>query len=121
LNTENGRSGKMGLQHRRARIGNVTSKNQPSRRKSRTRCLCAAEILERRTLLAAVAWDGGGDGTNWNDPINWSNNAVPGSADDVTIDVAGSVTVLLRGSQPTVQSLVNRETLWLRGDNNFGS
>src|SRR5436309_2113280 len=42
------------------------------------------EQLERRTLLAAVSWDGGGDGTNWNDPINWSTDAGPGSADDAT-------------------------------------
>ena len=72
-------------------------------------------------MLAAVAWDGGGDGTNWSDANNWSSNAVPGAADDVTIDVPGAVTVLVRGAQPSVQSLVNRETLWLRGDNTFGN
>src|SRR4051812_38705188 len=32
------------------------------------------ERLEVRRLLAAVAWDGGGDATNWSDPLNWSSN-----------------------------------------------
>ena len=42
------------------------------------------EPLEQRELLTAVSWDGGGDGSNWTDPLNWSNNLVPGAADDVT-------------------------------------
>ncbi len=46
------------------------------------------EYLEGRRLLAAVAWDGGGDGINWTDPLNWSTNAVPTGSDDVTIAVA---------------------------------
>src|SRR5688572_14382897 len=65
------------------------------------------EPLESRRLLAAVSWDGGGDGLNWTDPINWSTNALPGPADDVTIDVPGSPTIRYWGGvQPdTINSL----------------
>src|SRR5204862_6693234 len=30
------------------------------------------EQLERRALLAAVSWDGGGNDFNWSNPLNWS-------------------------------------------------
>ncbi|MEM1319134.1 MAG: T9SS type A sorting domain-containing protein [Bacteroidota bacterium] len=39
--------------------------------------------------LQAQTWVGGGDGTSWNDPANWDNNAVPGPGDDVTINTPG--------------------------------
>ena len=43
-----------------------------------------------RFLLAALHWDGGGDGVSWNDPLNWSGDVLPGANDDVSIDaVAG--------------------------------
>ncbi|MCP4644937.1 MAG: hypothetical protein GY851_31135, partial [bacterium] len=40
---------------------------------------------------ATVTWDGGGDGTSWEDPLNWSGDVLPVNYDDVTIDVAGQV------------------------------
>ncbi len=80
------------------------------RRDSRRRCLtevaanrrmrhrlttrrCLAERLEDRRVLAAVAWDGGGDGVSWHDPLNWDSDALPTSADQVTIDVPGDATI----------------------------
>ena len=42
---------------------------------------------------AAVTWDGGAGTTNWNDALNWSNDAIPTSDDDVTINVAVTVSV----------------------------
>jgi hypothetical protein len=33
-----------------------------------------------------IRWDGGGDGTSWNDPANWLGNIVPISTDNVLID-----------------------------------
>jgi fibronectin-binding autotransporter adhesin len=51
------------------------------------------ESLEGRMLLAAVSWDGGGDGVNWTSAKNWSNNVVPGANDDVTIGAIYSVKV----------------------------
>ena len=35
------------------------------------------ESLENRTLLAAITWDGGGDGTHWSDRLNWSTDVLP--------------------------------------------
>src|SRR5947209_4954220 len=45
------------------------------------------EMLEARCLLATVLWNGGGDGTFWHDPKNWSTGQVPGQNDDVVINV----------------------------------
>jgi hypothetical protein len=51
------------------------------------------ESLEGRTLLAAVSWDGGGDGSNWTSAKNWSNDVVPDANDDVTIGALYGVKV----------------------------
>ena len=48
----------------------------------------ALEMLEDRRMLAIVAWDGGGDGTSWDQAINWDGDVLPGIDDDVIIDVA---------------------------------
>ena len=32
------------------------------------------EPLEDRRMLAQIAWDGGGDGTSWTDPLNWDSD-----------------------------------------------
>ncbi len=87
---------------------------QPSRRRSATRNAYAhralAEACEPRRLLAALTWDGGGDGVTWGDPLNWSNDLVPGANDDVTLDVPGDLVVELNGFR-TVNSLDNAETI----------
>ena len=49
------------------------------------------ERVEPRTLLSAVNWTGDGGDSNWDTAANWDTNAVPGAADDVTINVAGGV------------------------------
>ena len=69
------------------------------------------EVLESRRLLAAVSWDGGGDGINWMDPLNWSADALPGAGDDVTIDVPGSPTIRFWGgvTPHTINSLTCAE------------
>ncbi len=72
------------------------------------------EALEVRALLDAVLWDGGGDGTSWTDPLNWDTNVVPGAADDVTINVAGTPTIQLSSSQ-SINSLSCDETFNLGG------
>lgn len=40
---------------------------------------------------ATVAWDAGGDGASWHDPLNWSGDTLPGAADNVVIDLPGAV------------------------------
>ena len=41
---------------------------------------------------ATVRWDGGGDGTNWNDAANWDTDSVPAAGDFV--EFASNVTVM---------------------------
>ncbi|MGF1635410.1 MAG: hypothetical protein ACFCVE_16310 [Phycisphaerae bacterium] len=77
------------------------------------------ERMEQRRLLAAVSWDGGGDGVSWSDPLNWSGDVLPVAADDVTIDTAGTVRVL---QNRTVNSLnVVAGTLEIQGNGGFGN
>jgi hypothetical protein len=40
-------------------------------------------------------WDAGGDGANWTDALNWSNDVVPGPNDAVIINLPGTFTVNL--------------------------
>jgi hypothetical protein len=72
---------------------------------TRNRRSTAVEPLEARIAPAAVFWDGGGDGVNWNSANNWSNNAVPTSLDDVTINPGGLVTVAITAGAQAVLSL----------------
>jgi hypothetical protein len=73
------------------------------------------ETLEQRLALAAVAWDGGGDGTSWTDAANWSEDLLPELDDDVTIDVAGSPTITLSSGTQSIRSLVSNANLTLSG------
>src|SRR5262245_27425376 len=78
------------------------------------------EVLEDRTLPAQIAWDGGGDGFSWNDPANWSENQLPGAGDDVTVNVAGDLTVRVNGTPAPVRSLTNFETIYVEGNESRG-
>ncbi len=75
------------------------------------------EPLEARALLAAVSWDGGAGNALWHSATNWSNDAVPTSIDDVTIDVAASPTIIYNSASGarTVNSLVCNEALDISG------
>jgi hypothetical protein len=44
--------------------------------------------------MAAIRWASGISG-NWTQAANWSTGTVPGSTDNVTIDAAGSYTVIV--------------------------
>ena len=83
--------------------------NRPARRKPRRPgaviiALCA--FIATTTLLPAqtVTWDGGGDGVSWHDPLNWSGDALPGPANDVSLTLAESA-VEFDGPDVAVQSL----------------
>jgi hypothetical protein len=88
----------------------LRAKYRPLRRQAPLRL----ETLEDRTTPAAVFWDGGGDGVNWTNPLNWSNDALPGPADDVTIN-AGATTILLGSGTNSIQSLQSSSALNLTG------
>lgn len=78
--------------------------------------MAALQALEHRVLLAAVAWDGGGDGQSWDDPLNWDTDSLPGTDDDVTIDVPGDPSIVLDSGAGAVvvNSLHSEEFLNLR-------
>jgi hypothetical protein len=61
--------------------------------------------LESRLAPAAVSWNGGAGTLNWGDANNWSNNLVPGSADDVTISKSGVGTITIAGGSYAVRTL----------------
>ena len=56
-----------------------------------------ALILFSATLIAArasvVAWDAGGDGVSWGDPLNWDGDVVPATTDEVVLGPGIAVTV----------------------------
>lgn len=72
------------------------------------------ECLEPRRLFAAVSWDGGGDGSSWNDPNNWSGDSTPADNDNVTI-AAGSPTIVLSGASEQVATLTCSRQLAISG------
>jgi hypothetical protein len=43
--------------------------------------------------LTTVTWTGAGDGVFWNDPLNWSGDALPGPTDQVVINPAWPATI----------------------------
>lgn len=72
------------------------------------------DCLEPRVVLAAVSWDGGGGNNLWSNPLNWSNDALPGSTDDVTIDIPAvqrTVVADLAANVIRVRSLTLSDTL----------
>lgn len=75
------------------------------------------EALEGRQLLAAISWDGGAGNNLWHSANNWSTNTVPTATDDVTIDVAGTPTIVFNASSGsrTVNSLLTREAIQFAG------
>ncbi len=82
-----------------------TSFNRQSRRHRRlATTLLGFEALEDRRVLAPISWDGGAGTFNWSDAVNWSNDALPGSADDVVIN-AGNNMVVYSGLTTHIRSL----------------
>src|SRR6266404_3053353 len=73
------------------------------------------EILEDRCVPANISWDGGGVNFDWNNANNWSTDQLPGPADDVTIDVAGEVTIVHASGTTAINSLLSNESIDLSG------
>src|SRR5213075_1807364 len=88
---------------------------RPSARRAHRRVSVFAQSLEPRRMLAAVSWDGGGDGFNWTDARNWSTDTLPTAADDVTLylPVVDPRIVVGSASAASVHSLLAREELFV--------
>ena len=78
-----------------------------------TTALVEVQRLETRTLLAAIAWDGGvsGTGTNWNDPANWVGDVKPGVADDAIVGAAFSGVTIISTANESVNSITSEAAL----------
>jgi hypothetical protein len=72
-------------------------------------------MLNLQGPVGPIAWDGGGNGTSWTDPLNWSGNVVPGPSDDVVISVAGDPAIQLSSGQHVIRSLTCSENLTIAG------
>ena len=76
----------------------------------------AFDPLEPRLLLSTVAWDGGGDGLSWHDPLNWSEDQVPLADDDVVIEGAGgAIEYSALAGDSSIRSLLSDRALVLTG------
>ncbi len=95
------------------------AKSSRAKRQSRRRRLSIShrrprvELLEDRRVLATFAWDGGGDGVSWGDPLNWDNDSLPGPADDAVINVPGDITIDHSANFTTINSLQSSEAITL--------
>src|SRR5262249_61323891 len=67
------------------------------------------ERLELRLMPAVILWDGGpaATGTNWNDPVNWAGDVLPGAGDDAQIGSAFAGFTVTSSSPVTVRSLTS--------------
>src|SRR5262249_54253790 len=70
-----------------------------------------------RLMLSVVSWDGGGDGTHWNDRFNWDTDALPGPGDDAIIGAGspGSGSVTFSTGSSTVHSVQSDKAFTLSG------
>src|ERR1700733_6801062 len=101
----------------RGLVAGATEALAVSSRRTKKESSLQAELipLEPRRLFAAVSWTGGGDGTSWSNALNWSNNAVPTSSDDVTINAGGNPTIRVTAGSNPVKSLNCADTLLISG------
>jgi hypothetical protein len=90
-----------------ARSANVRMRNRKHR--------FGLEPLEVRRLLAGRGLDRQRRRVNWTNANNWSGNALPTAADDVTINVAANPSIILASGNQSIHSLNNAENLSLNG------
>ena len=94
---------------------NFASLSHRNRKLKRSKsCRPRLEWMEPRTLLSAVTWTGEAGDNNWDTPANWSTDSVPGSGDDVTIDIAANV-VHSDNVTDSINSLTSTEPLTISG------
>ncbi len=72
-------------------------------------------LCSHSASAAPVSWSINSDGL-WQAPANWSSSPnLPGSADDVTIDRPGTITVTLSSGNQNIRSLLDQENLVVGG------
>jgi hypothetical protein len=76
------------------------------------------ELLEDRVVLSTIRWINSANG-NWEDASNWSGGVVPGSGDDVIIDVPGKITVRHGTGNDSIQSLISQQNLTIIGQSSL--
>jgi hypothetical protein len=69
------------------------------------------EVLEDRRLLAA--WDGGGNGTSWHDALNWVDDVLPATGEDIVIGEAFAGTTIQITQHVSVDELNSAASLAL--------
>jgi len=72
-------------------------------------------LLFAQLHAANISWDGGGDGTTWEDPLNWTGDVIPTAVDDVTIDSAADPLVTVANNL-TLRSLNCEEEITFGGN-----
>ena len=86
-----------------------------ARRSGRGATRLALDFLESRTLLSNVNWTGAADGKSWTVAGNWSDDVVPTSSDDVTINLSGNPTIQISSGAQAVHSLTSTDALSISG------
>ena len=93
----------------RSLLGRRRGRSRGSHLRGFSKWQSGVETLEPRRLLVAIAWDGGGDGVNWNNANNWNPNQIPIGGDDVSITSTtfngGTYTVQINGAIANARSL----------------
>ena len=86
-----------------------------ARRSRRGSTRLGLDFLESRTLLSSVTWTGSADGKSWAVADNWSDDAVPTSSDDVTINLSGNPTIQITSGAQAVNSLTSTDPISISG------
>ncbi len=72
-------------------------------------------VADRAAEAGVVFWDGGGNGSSWHDPLNWSTDMLPVFGDDVQISVDGKQTIVHSTGNDMINSLTCEEELVMSG------
>ncbi|MEM7536848.1 MAG: Ig-like domain-containing protein [Chloroflexota bacterium] len=73
------------------------------------------DFFTEQAFTPSIQWDGGGDGTSWDDPLNWDTDVVPAESDRVLIDVSGTPTITFSAGGVTIVSLQSAENMQFTG------
>jgi parallel beta-helix repeat protein len=77
----------------------------------------SADAVNSPGTFTSVAWTGAGGDNLWSDPVNWSDDQIPGAGEDVSINLAGSFTIQYSNAAgtSTIHSLTGSDSLSISG------